>query len=409
MILTMASPAAADLFALVRTEPIPGGFSPVTLTAFGNGCAITVACGSEAEIPSDAVLSVSEIENWEDKSAIPSGYELAFSRAFDISILNGEGEKIQPKSGVRVSIELPEANDADKVRVLHYAAEEELPADEKGQSAVADDETLLADETVEEGVLSGRKRGLEAEGLQLGKKSLRGASSGLLGLKGTERDGGFYDSEPNAEEPEQGEESFGAEPVVDEKLSDGEKEAVVGELLEAAVEDGVVCFETDGFSIFAVIGLRTLEKRIVASDGHSYDITVTYGPEAGIGDHNLFPADRGGVAFVQGFHVQQEQALDLRQPLGKAGADRVGSLHRILTLEVLEPHGRNQLVPQPVQGTDQQRFLRHVRIIPAEGHGEQQGLQLVKHLHDFQPVRRRTGMISTAGLFHFHLCQSFDR
>ena len=282
MILTMASPAAADLFALVRTKPIPGGFSPVTLTAFGNGCAITVACGSEAEIPSDAALSVNEIENWEDKSAIPSGYELAFSRAFDISILNGEGEKIQPKSGVRVSIELPEANDADKVRVLHYTAEEELPADEKGQSAVADDETLLADETVEEGALSGRKRGLEAEGLQLGKKSLRGASSGLLGLKGTERDGGFSDSEPNAEKPEQGEESFGAEPVVDEKLSDGEKEAVVGELLEAAVEDGVVCFETDGFSIFAVIGLRTLEKRIVASDGHSYDITVTYGPEAGI-------------------------------------------------------------------------------------------------------------------------------
>ena len=40
-------------------------------------------------------------------------------------------------------------------------------------------------------------------------------------------------------------------------------------------------FETDGFSVFAVVG-TVIEKNVLASDGHNYKVTVTYGPETGI-------------------------------------------------------------------------------------------------------------------------------
>ena len=52
-------------------------------------------------------------------------------------------------------------------------------------------------------------------------------------------------------------------------------------LLEATAEENTVEFNTDGFSVFAIIE-TTIEKTILASDGHNYRITVTYGPEAGI-------------------------------------------------------------------------------------------------------------------------------
>ena len=42
-----------------------------------------------------------------------------------------------------------------------------------------------------------------------------------------------------------------------------------------------VSFETDGFSVFAIVG-TTIEKNVLTSDGLNYKVTVTYGPETGI-------------------------------------------------------------------------------------------------------------------------------
>ncbi|MBQ7059826.1 MAG: fibro-slime domain-containing protein [Firmicutes bacterium] len=53
------------------------------------------------------------------------------------------------------------------------------------------------------------------------------------------------------------------------------------EVLEAAVEEATVTFNTDGFSVYGIVG-TTLQTVIEASDGNSYQITVSYSQETGI-------------------------------------------------------------------------------------------------------------------------------
>ena len=68
-----------------------------------------------------------------------------------------------------------------------------------------------------------------------------------------------------------------------------EAEAPALEVLEAAVvaQDDAsapsdeITFESDAFSVYMLVG-TTIEKKVLASDGHNYKITLTYGPEAGI-------------------------------------------------------------------------------------------------------------------------------
>ena len=53
------------------------------------------------------------------------------------------------------------------------------------------------------------------------------------------------------------------------------------EVLDASARGDTVSFETDGFSIYALVG-TTLEKSVLASDGRNYRMSVTFGPGAGI-------------------------------------------------------------------------------------------------------------------------------
>ena len=53
------------------------------------------------------------------------------------------------------------------------------------------------------------------------------------------------------------------------------------ELIAAENDSGTVSFTTDGFSVYAIVG-TTIEKQVLASDGHLYKISVRFGPEAGL-------------------------------------------------------------------------------------------------------------------------------
>ena len=54
------------------------------------------------------------------------------------------------------------------------------------------------------------------------------------------------------------------------------------EVKKKAIQE--ISFEAESFSVYGVIGTEVIEKTVLASDGHNYKITVTYGPEAGIPD-----------------------------------------------------------------------------------------------------------------------------
>ena len=52
------------------------------------------------------------------------------------------------------------------------------------------------------------------------------------------------------------------------------------EVKKKAIQE--ISFEAESFSVYGVIGTEVIEKTVLASDGHNYKITVTYGPEAEI-------------------------------------------------------------------------------------------------------------------------------
>ncbi len=116
MMFAMTSPVFADLFAFVTVDEK----EPVVLRTEGDGYAISVSCGPGSGIPEDAVLTAAELTDYPCDPEIPAGMEVVFSRFFDMAILSAAGEKLQPSSPVRVSVELTEAS-AESVEVLHFA------------------------------------------------------------------------------------------------------------------------------------------------------------------------------------------------------------------------------------------------------------------------------------------------
>ena len=123
----------ADHFALVKAR------KEITLTYRDYEYLITVVYDTKSNIPSDAILSVSEIliedETYEDiidKSSEALGEDkienASFIRAFDISLRNPDtSEEYQPESGVRVSIDLinEEISEDSNIEVLHIEEEKD--------------------------------------------------------------------------------------------------------------------------------------------------------------------------------------------------------------------------------------------------------------------------------------------
>ncbi|SDL94754.1 LPXTG-motif cell wall anchor domain-containing protein/Listeria/Bacterioides repeat-containing protein [Sarcina sp. DSM 11001] len=72
-----------------------------------------------------------------------------------------------------------------------------------------------------------------------------------------------------------------------------------------------ISFETDGFSVFAIVG-TVIEKTVLASDGHNYHITATYGPETGIPEE----ADLAVEEITEGSSVYDEYVSKTENALG---------------------------------------------------------------------------------------------
>lgn len=51
---------------------------------------------------------------------------------------------------------------------------------------------------------------------------------------------------------------------------------------DKALDEKEIAFQTDAFSVYAIVGTETLTTRYITADGQTYSITVTYGPDAQI-------------------------------------------------------------------------------------------------------------------------------
>ena len=116
-----------------------------TITATdGNTYKITVSFDDESGIPADAQLQVSELkgEEYEDylgrTAALMEAGGFGFARIFDISIVDGNAEKLQPGKDVYVKIEMLDLCDKDAAgdySVVHFGDEAEpISAKTKGNT-----------------------------------------------------------------------------------------------------------------------------------------------------------------------------------------------------------------------------------------------------------------------------------
>jgi len=128
-----------SIYGVVYTSSITKRY----LSADGTSYDITVVYDEEAGIPADADLNVREIEpdtaeyleylrrsaahlNDEDDTGEITYNDISFARFFDIGIVDGEGNKIEPKTPVFVNIEYAESDSAEinaakDLHVVHFA------------------------------------------------------------------------------------------------------------------------------------------------------------------------------------------------------------------------------------------------------------------------------------------------
>ena len=204
-----------------------------TLVAGGNTYEIEVTYAQEAEIPENAEVVVEEIPEgsdlWEayrkQTAAALNADDVRLPGLYDISIVDEEGNKVEPKAQVNVAIKLANAESTEEeIHVVHFT--EEMPQEFVESIAQAAAEPQQQSE------------------------------------------------EQNTESPtEQTEEQTEVQtPAPSEPLAEEDK--IASETLDASVEGDTVTFDTQGFSVYAFA--YTVDFHYIV-DGKLYDFSIPGG------------------------------------------------------------------------------------------------------------------------------------
>lgn len=272
------------------------------LKAEGDDYRVTVSYADEAEIPDGAELQVTEIlsdrsdygyyvsEAAELLSTEKRIMSVSDARFFDITIINEE-ETVEPKAPVTVLVELADSFAAeDAATVIHYTEDEtkvvetvdpvEAAANiEEAEAADAIAASIGETETAHTEEASSPE--LSAEMINESVEFVSEENTGLEELGGqiTEEAAAADNTEPE-EIYEQIEEEV---PLVGSTLAEDIETVPTEEIEEPDFEEPLnqIAFVTDSFSVYGFV-TATLEKTVLASDGHNYKVSVTCGPDAGI-------------------------------------------------------------------------------------------------------------------------------
>ena len=251
------------------------------LTAQGYGYKVYVTVTKEAMLPKAAEVSVREITKENDEKEFALYYDkaqkelrdkydesvsLSFARFYDISF-KYNGAKIEPASKVKVRFEFdrdmePEVLSMARVDMIHFndsGSDSEFVKEgtEPERFEFIESEWKLdGDEKVETGAgyELGNQKPFEDDDVYVRD---RGVSRGGVSSSGTSDAGS---PAKNSRSMKSARRSTSANEDDARKLSQFE-------------------FDSDDFSVYGVLG-TVIEKYIIASDGNSYKISVTYGADA---------------------------------------------------------------------------------------------------------------------------------
>ncbi len=99
-----------------------------------------------------------------------------------------------------------------------------------------------------------------------------------------------------------------------------------------------VQFETDGFSVYGIVGTGTITVPFVAGDGRTYEVTVTYGEDAGI------PA--GSTLAVSELREESEEYQNYLEQTADAVGTAADALNYIKILDISIMNGEEKVVIQ---------------------------------------------------------------
>ena len=253
MVSGLAMPALADVFALVETSPDPeqkqaAEPAPPMTAQTEDGLVVEVALGEDVtNIPEGshvdvAPLSEVESEEYEKLGAAVLNGKVAQSRFVDITILDPDGQSVEPNGKVKVSLNAPDAApEGSTMHVVHFkdpaaSAPSENEENDLNAELPVEEKTELQPEP-KRGLLS--KSGLRAESITLDK-----IADGMTGLNRGEalsEDANIPSDDPVVTDGE-------------EQLSEEENEFIIEEITDYQVtEEGTILFETDSFSVFGII------------------------------------------------------------------------------------------------------------------------------------------------------------
>ena len=120
--------------------------------------------------------------------------------------------------------------------------------------------------------------------------------------------------------------------VIDSEI-DAEKKRKADTKTVDAVE-----FESDKFSVYGIVGTETITVPFVASDGKTYEVTIAYGPEAGI------PA--GAELIVSELSEDGEEYQDYLEQTADAVGTAADALNYLKILDISIMNGEEKVVIQ---------------------------------------------------------------
>ena len=122
------------------------------------------------------------------------------------------------------------------------------------------------------------------------------------------------------------------------------------EVLEAEQKkENQVSFETEGFSVFGVIYTVELHQEILTADGKTYNITVTYGSDAGVPDNadlnveEILPSEKLEDGETDAY---QEYVSQLKEMMGWENTSL--SYLRLFDIKIVDENGEKVTIDAPV-------------------------------------------------------------
>ena len=307
-----------SIYAMVQTEAIETRY----IAADGTTWNISVGYGKEAEIPAGASLAVSEVVGEDAEAYLAQTAEalrgketITLARFFDITILDSEGQEVQPKATVEVHASLT-AGTQDTVKAVHFAEEgpEIIEASQDDETVVFEAEGFsvygivytvdfhygVDGETYEFTLPGGGAVGMRELAPALGLVEDDADAVGLFveSIEGI----AFSDEELVKPVPVNMnmtvgalKQRYGLESEVSAELTEAQVAELNDKVLQAPdwalvslkpfdTEETLTITMKNGEAITVAVTDAQLSREVITASGETYVITVTYGEDALIPD-----------------------------------------------------------------------------------------------------------------------------